>query len=457
MEHDTGYRIGRFGDVRRERAGMVFFERVVHTGSLVLSEIGSNRAGEISAHRFLSSRHVTTDEIIRTAAKRTAVGCCGRRIVAVQDTTEINFSGRDHARRGLGPAGDGQSLGFFSHSMIAVDVDDEAVVGVVHAHIWTRPFERAPARKSQPIEAKESHRWIAATAMAAELLASATQLIVIGDREFDIYAQFVRCPPNVDLIIRVAQNRSTNNGERLFDAPSQWREFGTMDVRVPPSGPGDLGRIAQVSVKAGQVCICKPGHGDRNDPMTVTLTYIEVRENNPPTGRKAIIWRLLTTLPVCGEADEFAAAQEIVRLYRLRWRIEQVFRTMKSDGLRLEETQIADGGRLFKLAAIALVAAVRIIQLVDARDGSPRPASDVADPDLIRAAQAICPTLEGKTARQKNPYQAGQLDWLSWIIARLGGWNCYYKPPGPKTMQRGWNKFAAMAGGYAVAMAQQNA
>ena len=126
----------------------------------------------------------------------------------MQDTTEINFSGRDHARRGLGPAADGKSLGFFCHSMIAVDIEEEAVIGVVHAHIWTRPPERAAKRKSQPIENKESHRWIVTTAMAAELLASAAQLIVIGDREFDIYAQFVRCPPNVDLIIRVAQIRS---------------------------------------------------------------------------------------------------------------------------------------------------------------------------------------------------------------------------------------------------------
>src|ERR1700716_1788148 len=140
-------------------------------------------------------------------------------------------------------------------------------------------------------------------------------------------------------------------------------------------------------------------------------------------GHKSITWRLLTTLPVAGEGDEFAAAQEIVRLYRLRWRIEQVFRAMKSDGLRLEETQVTQADRLFNLAAIALVAAARTIQLVDARDGSSRPASDVADQGLIAAAEAIGPTLEGSTARQKNPYQPGSLAWLAWIIARLGGWN----------------------------------
>jgi hypothetical protein len=89
---------------------------------------------------------------------------------------------------------------------------------------------------------------------------------------------------------------------------------------------------------------------------------------------------------------------------------------------------------LFKLAAIALTPAVRTIQLVDARDGSERPASDVADEDLIRAAD-IGPKLERNTARQKNPHPARSLAWLSWIAARLGGWNCYYKPPGPKTMR----------------------
>jgi hypothetical protein len=331
------------------------------------------------------------------------------------------------------------------------------LLGVLHARIWTRPKERAAARRSLEIEDKESYRWIEATAAAGDLLGCAAQLIVLGDREFDIYSQFVRVPPGVELIVRAAQNRRlADDDERLFDAPSDWRKFGTMDICVPPSRPGDAGRIARVSVKAGRVRIVKPRHGAATDPATVTLTYLEVRETKPPKGRDAIIWRLLTTLPVAGEPDEFAAAQEIVRLYRLRWRIEQVFRAMKSDGLRLEETQVKDAMRLFNLAAIALTAAARTIQLVDARDGSSRPASDVADQDVIAAAKAIGPTLEGDTARQKNPHDPESLAWLSWIIARLGGWNCYYKPPGPKTIRRGWNKLEAMAAGYAVAMAQQN-
>jgi hypothetical protein len=171
------------------------------------------------------------------------------------------------------------------------------------------------------------------------------------------------------------------------------------------------------------------------------LTLVEAVEIDPPEKADPIRWRLLTTLP----AETAEQATEIIRLYRLRWRIEQTFRALKSDGLGLPDVQLRDAGRLFKLAAIGLGAAVRTMQLVDARNGGPRPASDVADPTLIEAAAAIGPTLEGKTARQTNPHPPQSLAWLAWITARLGGWTGYYKPPGPKTMRRGWDRLAAMA------------
>jgi hypothetical protein len=72
------------------------------------------------------------------------------------------------------------------------------------------------------------------------------------------------------------------------------------------------------------------------------------------------------------EVGDTETAREIVRLYRLRCRIEQMLRPLISDGMRLEETQMHDAGRLFKLAVIGLAAACRTIQLVDARDGIPK-------------------------------------------------------------------------------------
>ncbi len=154
--------------------------------------------------------------------------------------------------------------------------------------------------------------------------------------------------------------------------------------------------------------------------------------------------------------DSAEAAAEVVRLYRQRWRIEEVFRVLKSDGLKLEDSQVEAADRLFKLAALGLGAAVRILQLTDARDGGPRPATDVVDAALIEPIAVIGKTLEGKTERQKNRHAIGSLAWLAWIAARLGGWNCYYKPPGPKTMANGWKQLAAMLEGFLLANHQQH-
>ena len=89
---------------------------------------------------------------------------------------------------------------------------------------------------------------------------------------------------------------------------------------------------------------------------------------------------------------------------RFVWDIEEVFRALKSDGMRLEATQMHQAERLFKLAVVGLAAACRTIQLVDARNGSARPATDVIDAALLSVAEAIGPTLEGNTERQKNPH-----------------------------------------------------
>ncbi len=125
---------------------------------------------------------------------------------------------------------------------------------------------------------------------------------------------------------------------------------------------------------------------------------MEALEIDPPANQEPLLWRHWTTIDV-NEAD---GASEIVRVYRLRWRIEDIFRALKSDGMRLEETQMLGAARLFELVAVGLAAAFRTIQLVDAREGGTRPAADVIQPLLLPAVEAIGPGLAGKTRRQKT-------------------------------------------------------
>src|SRR5450756_128292 len=437
-----------FGDVRVAERADWLIERVATAGTLVLRKLGETRAGEKAVHRFLSSPYVSVDRIVETLAARTAVQCAGRRILAVQDTTEINFGGRDKKRRGFGPAGDGKAPGFFIHPVIAVDIESEAVVGLVDAAIWTRSSDRATSRRSRAIEDKESARWLSGCQAAAGVLSDAAEVTMVADRESDIYLLFARKPERRDLIVRAGQDRSLADGGTLFEALVGAEPLSKSDVRVAPRGPGDKGRVASVELRAGAVHIARSQALGRSEaPDSVELTLVEAREINAPPSKKPLLWRLITTRKVTCAAE----AEDIVQLYRLRWRIEQIFRALKSDGLALDDSQVIDAERMFNLTAIGLAGAIRTIQLVDARDGGPRPATDVIDANFAVALERLSKKLEGKTLRQKNPHPIGSLAFVAWIAARLGGWNCYYKPPGPKTMRDGWNRLAATLEGYALA------
>jgi hypothetical protein len=446
----SGESIGQFGDLRLARRGSLVFTRIVATGSLVQRRVGKSRAGELGMARFLESPAVTKEEIVETIAERTARSCLGRRVVVAQDTTEVNFAGREAGRWDLGPAGDGQSAGFLMHAAVAVDVGSAAVLGLADATIWKRCGRVKESRHQRDLTEKESQRWLTTTRIVADLLKDADQVIVVGDRENDIYSVMARRPAGTELIVRAARDRVLEGGGKLFEEAAQWRVLKTADVELEARRPGEKRRTARLQVRGGVVGLKRPRTADAGDPAELELTLVEACEVAAPKGVTPVHWRLLSSLPA-GTAEE---AEEIIQLYRLRWRIEQVFRALKSDGLKLPEVQMQNGTKLLKLAALGLAAAVRILQLVDARDGSKRPALDVADEPMIEAALVIGPTLEGKTVRQQNPHPPRSLGWLAWIVARMGGWNCYYKPPGPKTMGIGWHDFTQHAAGVLLARQQ---
>jgi Transposase DDE domain len=440
-------------DIRLDRLNMRLFDRVVETGSLVLKTVGGKRKDEVAASRFLANDAINPAIILAPHIERTKSAVAGRSILVVQDTTEINFSGRAARRKGLGPAGDGVSPGFFIHPQVAVDAEHGAVLGLAGAEIWTRPEGKAADRKARGADDKESRRWLTGAETAATALDGADRIVVVGDRESDIYALFAEKPANVHLLVRATQDRALEDGASLKSISDGWRVLDTRIIEVAARRIGAAGgprpaRPARVATRGGTITIKRPLRaGNKGHVQTVTLGLVAVTEIDPPAGVEPLVWRLLTTLPV----ETATEAADVVRLYRLRWRVEEVFRSLKRDGLDLEASQVTTAKRLLNLAALGLVAAVRTVQLVDARDGSPRPATDVIDAADVPAVAAICKTLEGATVRQQNPHARGTLAWVAWVTARLGGWNCYYRPPGPKTMAAGWNRLADRLEGFVLA------
>ena len=133
-----------------------------------------------------------------------------------------------------------------------------------------------------------------------------------------------------------------------------------------------------------------------------------------------------------------------------------MFRVMKSQGLQLEDSQIATAERLVKLAAVATKAACVDIQLTQGRDGADHmPASNLFSEPEIDTLAALGSTLEGNTERQRNPHPPRSLAWAAWSLARLGGWNRYYRPPGPITFRRGMEYFHQIHRGRQLEMGLQ--
>ena len=408
--------------------------------TVCLRRLGGNRGGELRAGRFFASPKVTVARLIEGWSDRTGEACAGRHVLAIQDTSEVKFPTTAQRRRGLGPVGKGNAYGVLVHAMVAVDAASGSCLGLVGGDVWSRDGVNPTPHRQRPLAERELVRWVDTAQQAKSVLSSAATVTVVADREADIYPAWATVPEaSFHLLGRAMSDRALAGGVTLFTAAAQFPVAGRRTIELRAHDPAHPKRTAVVELRHGEVNICRPRDElDRSLPPTVRLRLIDVREVNPPEGVEPLHWRLLTT----HETTDAAGAWQIVEWYQLRWVIEQLFRVMKSQGLRLEDSQLASADRLVKLAAAATKAACIDMQLVQERDGKDRlPASNVFSEPEVETLAMLCPTLEGTTVRQQNLHPVASLAWAAWIIARLGGWNCYYKPPGPITMRRGMEQF----------------
>jgi hypothetical protein len=393
--------------------------------------------------RFLRNDAVTAQEMAEHAAERTAARAAGRDVVVVQDSSELSLGGRRAKANGYGPIGKGGALrGLMLHATLAVDASNGGVFGLVDAKVWNRTGGKVKHRRSRTIEQKESQRWIDATRRAAEVLEGAASITGVSDRESDIYDHFALRPANMHLIVRACQNRRIETDEeeqieRLFSHVDSLPEQGRFKVDIP-AAPGRKARTSELAVRFSQVVLRKPKYGAADLPETVTLTVVDVRETSIPPDGKPIHWRLLTTRSVTNLTE----ARRIVELYRMRWGIEEYFHTLKTGGFDVEAADISSPKVMIRFVAAIAVAGATVMQLVKARDGTTgQGLLEAFEPDDQPVLEAVSTKLEGKTARQKNPYPKASLAFAAWVIARLGGWDGYYGKPGPKTMRLGLEAF----------------
>lgn len=392
------------------------------------------------------------EAIFAAAGERTSALAAGREVLAIQDTSDLVLGGKKRRKQGFGPVGKGGAArGLTLHAVLAVDAHSGEVLGLAGGEVWNRTGGKVSPHAGRNLEDKESLRWITGAETAARVLTKAVSITVIADRESDIYEEYARRPTNVHLLTRMHHNRCLVDGQKLHDQLDARQPAGDLEQVDIAAKPGQCARQAKLALRFCKVEVKAPHCGMptaalRRLPASCTLWAIDIREVNAPDNTKPIHWRLLSTRAV----EDRNAALAMLRLYRMRWMIEEYFNSLKSGGFNIEEAEIGEPAAMMTLTAVAAVAAVTVMQLIKARDNPKGQAINVVFNTFDRKIMAIINAdYEGPNPkpRQKNPHPPPSLAYATWVIGRLGGWTGYYDKPGPKTLTAGLRKFETIKQG----------
>jgi len=335
-------------------------------------------------------------------------------VLCIQDGTDVSYSGLA-ACEGLGVIGSNQtgarSGGLHLHSTLVVSTEGLplGILGAQCSAPSTKPKEESRAPTAIPIEQKKTFSWIKALRECSDLAGELpeTRQVCVMDREADFFELFdeQRRTPKVDLLVRAKHDRSTNDDElHLFDCLRQSPVQGQLHIKVQRQStrtkkskkqahPGHKKRTAHVELRYREIEFRPPSY--LRDKQPVKLWVVHVVEASPPADAEPIEWFLLTTCRIAAVEQ----AQECLRWYCLRWRIEDWHRVLKS-GCRIEALQHKTAERLKRAIAINLVIAWRIMLMTLLGRECPQLPAEVLFSDLeIEVLKAFAK----KTNRQTDP------------------------------------------------------
>jgi hypothetical protein len=427
------------GDVRLNARAVLLAERLSSKPMESIPNACSGWSETQAAYRFLSNEKANWQELMESHW-----ACCVERMRAhavvlnIQDTTELDFNGRQ--TEGLGPLSYEAQRGMYLHPTYAVTPEREPL-GVMDAWMWSRECRDQDGVRGGM---KESTRWLEGYERVAQqaLALPEVRQVYVADREADILALLQKAASldhAADYLIRSQHNRALPEGGKLWQRVSQAPVLGRVRFRLP-RGRGRQEREVEQTIQVERV----PLAGGREGALEVTCVI--AREVAPPSGAKAVEWRLLTNRAV----DTLAQAVELIDWYRVRWEIELFFLILK-EGCRVEALQLTRLPRLENALALYMVIAWRLNRLM--RLGRSLPdleASLLFEPEEWQAAYIL--------NKKKPPKQVPSLNSVIRLIAQLGGFlgRKGDGEPGAKTLWLGMRDIAIFVDGVRFARMAQD-
>ena len=445
-------------------------QRMAQRRTCVISQLADSQRQKESFLNFVNNDKVTLEELIHHATRLDVAATRDQDILLLEDATtiEVGLGSKQRAKQlqDMGMVGGGTTPGYTLLPCLAVEATSGRCFGLGEVVLHSRP---APSRSKKvrqrqgyqrrqlPLAQKDTGAWVLAAKGAGRQLSQARRRTVVMDQGGDVYsvlAELLAAEEQLDVLVRAKYDRQVDGGGPVYEKISQvlattgWQASRTVKIRAlnhhsktKAKRRRRRGRKAKLQVRATTIRLLRPECAHNNQAASLSLNVVEVVEHasTVPKGESAVSWRLLTTWPIA-TIDQL---WQVVEAYQKRWHIEQLFRTLKLDGLNLEASQLRQGGRLKRLGIMALQTSVEVMQLVNARNHPAAPIEELFDESDQLLLHKFNNYYEGSTDLQKNPHARHTLAYASWVIGRLGGWSGYQSlgSVGPKRMHIGLTKF----------------
>ncbi len=361
-----------------------------------------------------------------------------RTVLCVQDGTELNFAEHPGCA-GLGYIGKNKrsegTLGLHMHSTLAVSPEG-IPLGLLHIQ-YDAPDGQA--QRGRPLEERKTFRWIRALRDCAEVAGqlAGPRLVAVMDREADGQALFAeqRRLEGVELLVRAKHNRALGaHRPKLFEHMRAQAVGGQLEIKVQRSSARRAARTAQAELRWQTVELPAPARGE----AALRMQLVHVWERAAPEGVEALEWFLLTTLPVASLAD----AEQVLEWYRLRWRIEDWHRMLKS-GCKVEYLGHRTGERIERAVTIKAVIAWRLAAMTLLGRETPELPSEVFFTQIqLRVLRHF--------ASKRGLAAPGNLGLAVRTMAILGGYlyRAHAPPPGHQKIWEGWTRLTIMSEAY---------
>jgi hypothetical protein len=368
-----------FSELRLNKRFQVIARELSKQPSLPINQASSDWAAAKGAYRFFQNPKVDYQKIIGPHVLNTSLRTQGhKRVVVVQDSSVIDFS-KHHKTSGLGMmhtfVGGNELKGLMLHATLALS-EKGLPLGLLSEKMWARKKQpiKGHDHANLPITEKESFRWTEAMREAHRLVHAETEIVMVCDREADIYELFEEALDlGVGLVVRLQHDRILDDEEfgdlRIYDRLGLEKVCGTVQIQIPGSGKR-VARKADLEIRFSKVTLAANPRGLRTKRCSmrhdIDVWVVDLRETCPPKGEEPLVWTLVTTLEIANKK----AALQVMDYYKMRWTIELYFKTLKT-GCSIEACRMNEARKLMSYISLQSIFAWRLLWMTFLNRHSP--------------------------------------------------------------------------------------